>query len=146
MLLQTTRFGNLRVAPEDQFLFPEGLIGFEQLQRWVLLADAQNDAVGWLQSVLEADIAIAVVSPRRFVPDYRVRVSQSSLDSLELGGQDSTFVLNAVARNANGLTLNLRSPILFNLDRRLGSQVLTIDDQPIQWDLQSPILKLRRSA
>lgn len=146
MLLQTTRFGTLRVATEDLFHFPEGLIGFEQLQRWVLLADAQNDAVGWLQSVLNADVAIAVVSPRRFVPNYRVRVSQSSLDALELGDQDSTFVLNVVARNANGLTLNLKSPILINLDRRLGSQVLTTDDQPVQWDLQTPLLKLRKSA
>lgn len=146
MLLHTTRFGNLRVAPEDLFLFPEGLIGFEQMQRWVLLADAQNDAVGWLQSVTQPDLAIAVVSPRRFVPEYRVRVAPSSLATLELGEDDSAFVLNAVARNANGLTLNLKSPLLFNLDRRLGTQVLTLDDQPLQWDLQSPILKLRRSA
>ena len=146
MLIHTTRFGNLRVASEDLFHFPEGLIGFEQLQRWVLLADAQNDAVGWLQSVLHADVALAVVSPRRFVPEYRVRVAPDSLEPLQLTESDSTFVLNTVARNANGLTLNLKSPILFNLDRRLGSQVLTTDDQPLQWDLQSPILKLRRSA
>ena len=85
MLLHTTRFGNLHVASEDLFSFPAGLIGFEQLQQWVLLADAQNDAVGWLQSASHADIAIAVVSPRRFVPDYRVHVAQSNLASLELG-------------------------------------------------------------
>ncbi|MBP85624.1 MAG: hypothetical protein CMJ64_02740 [Planctomycetaceae bacterium] len=146
MLLHTTRFGNLHVASEDLFSFPAGLIGFEQLQQWVLLADAQNDAVGWLQSASHADIAIAVVSPRRFVPDYRVHVAQSNLASLELGEHDRTFVLNAVARNANGLALNLKAPILFNLDNRLGTQIMTTDDQPLQWDLQSPILKLRRSA
>lgn len=146
MLLNTTRFGNLQVESDDLFLFGAGIIGFEALRRWVLLADAQNDAVGWLQSASQPETAIPLVSPRRFVPDYRVRVSQSSLDALEISETDHTFVLNVVARNANGLTLNLKAPVLFNLDRRLGSQIVTTDDQPLQWDLQLPILKLRRSA
>lgn len=146
MLLHTTRFGSLRVESDDLFVFPCGVIGFEDLHRWVLLADAQNDAVGWLQCASHADVAIPVVSPRRFVPEYRVRASNESLGVLEIGATDRTYVLTTVARNANGLTLNLKAPILFNLDRRLGAQIVTTDDQPLQWELESPILKLRRTA
>jgi len=146
MLLYTTRFGKLHVQSDDLFLFSAGLIGFEELHRWVLLADAQNDAVGWLQSVSIAETAIPLVSPRRFVTNYRVRASQDSLESLQVCGSDRMFVLNVVSRNVNGLTLNLKAPLLFNLDRRLGTQIVTTDNQPLQWDLQSPILKLHRSA
>ena len=122
MLLHTTRFGTIQTEAEDVFLFPHGLIGLEDFRRWVLLADAENDAVGWLQSTSHPDVAVAVVSPRRFVPDYQVRIPRSDLEQLQLDELDRTFVLSLVSRNQHGLTLNLRAPVLFNLDRRLASQ------------------------
>jgi flagellar assembly factor FliW len=68
------------------------------------------------------------------------------LAQLQLAEVDRAFVLTLVSRNHHGLTLNLKAPVLFNLDRRLGCQVVTSDDQPLQWDLTVPILKLRQSA
>lgn len=146
MLLHTTRFGTIQVETDDIFLFPHGLIGLEDFRRWVLLADAENDAVGWLQSTSHPDVAMAVVSPRRFVPEYQVRIPRGELAQLELDELDRAFVLSLVSRNHHGLTLNLKAPVLFNLDRRLACQVVTSDDQPLQWDLTVPIIKLRKSA
>lgn len=147
MLMQTTRFGAVRVQAEDVFVFPRGLIGFEDFRRWVLLADSANDAVGWLQSLGHPDVAVPLVSPRRFVSDYRVRVSRSDLSVLRLQDSDRAFVLNPVARNAHRLTINLKAPVLFNLDRRLACQVITTDDQPVQLDLQAITRQpLRKSA
>jgi flagellar assembly factor FliW len=146
MLLQTTRFGEIQVEANDVFLLPHGLVGLEGFRHWVLLADAENDAVGWLQSTSHDDLAVAVVSPRRFVPDYQVRIPRTELEQLQLGELDQAFVLTLVSRHHHGLTLNLKAPVLFNLDRRLACQVVTSDDQPLQWDLTIPILKIRRSA
>ncbi len=146
MLLHTTRFGALQVETDDVFLFPHGLIGLEDFRRWVLLADAENEAVGWLQSASHPDVAVAVVSPRRFVPEYQVRIPRAELAKLSLDEVDRAFVLNLVSRNQHGLTLNLKAPVLFNLDRRLACQMITSDDQPLQWELTAPILKLRKSA
>jgi hypothetical protein len=56
-----------------------GLPGLEDCREWALLADASNDALGWLQSTTRGDVALAVVSPRRFVPDYQVRIPRSEL-------------------------------------------------------------------
>jgi flagellar assembly factor FliW len=42
--------------------------------------------------------------------------------------------------------MNLRAPILINLDRRLGCQVVTTDDQPLQMELTKPTAQLRKSA
>jgi len=147
MLIPTTRFGAVRVQADDLFLFPKGLIGFEDFRRWVLLADSANEAVGWLQSTAHPDVAVPLVSPRRFVTDYRVRVARSELAALELDAFDRTFVLNPVARNSQGLTINLKAPVLFNLDRRLACQVITTDEQPLQFDLSSLRgRQLRKSA
>ncbi|MBC8355059.1 MAG: flagellar assembly protein FliW [Planctomycetes bacterium] len=146
MLLHTTRFGTILVESDDIFLFSRGLIGLEDFRRWVLLADAENDAVGWLQSTSHSDVAVAVVSPRRFVPEYQVHVPRVELEQLQLDELDRAFVLTLVSRNGHGLTLNLKAPVLFNLDRRVACQVVTSDDQPLQWDLTVPIIKLRQSA
>lgn len=146
MQISTTRFGGIRVGDEDVIFFPFGLIGLEGHHHWVLLADAANDAVGWLQSTTDPDTAVAVISPRRFVPHYRVRIASRELLALELNAVDEAYVLNVVSSDEGRLTANLRAPVLFNLERRLGRQVITVDDQPLRWELLASPLKLRKSA
>ena len=143
MILSTTRFGAVRLESDDIFLFQNGLIGIEDYRRWVLLADINNDAVGWLQSATHPDIALAVVSPRRFVPDYKVRLTASQLELDEL---DRAFILIVVAKNEGRLTANLKAPLLINLDRRIGRQVVTSDEQPLQHALSFEPVQLRESA
>jgi flagellar assembly factor FliW len=112
----------------------------------VLLADATNDALGWLQCTQRPEIALAVVSPRRFVPDYQVRVACRELSGLKLERAEDVQVLVIVGRNERGCTLNLRAPLLFNLKHQLGAQVVTKDDYPLQFALQSPASPLKKSA
>lgn len=146
MLISTSRFGSVPVKPDDIVIFPSGLIGYESCRRWVLLADVENDSVGWLQCVHLSDVAMAVISPRRFLPEYQVRVSRSQLVPLELNGIDHAFVLNVLALNSGRLTVNLRAPLIINLHRRLGRQVITSDEQPVQFELSAGSLKLRKTA
>ncbi|MCI0403985.1 MAG: flagellar assembly protein FliW, partial [Acidobacteria bacterium] len=48
---------------------------------------------------------------------------------------DSAFVLSVVSKSDGELTLNLKAPLIINLDRRLGRQVVTADEQPVAWQL-----------
>src|SRR5687767_10002949 len=93
MKISTTRFGSLTIRDEDVLTFVDGLIGMEDCRRWVLLADAQNSALGWLQSLDRSEVALAVVSPRRFVPDYRVRVARRDIQPLGLSDSAGAQVL-----------------------------------------------------
>lgn len=135
MQISTTRFGTLSVDVDDLIQFPHGLVGFEDCRHWVLLADPDNHAVGWLQSAERPATALAVVSPRRFAGDYRVRVSHGQLTSLVLADRDRLYVLCVVSKQNGHYVMNLRAPVLVNLDRRLGCQVITSDDQPLQMAL-----------
>ena len=64
MNVSTTRFGSVTIDEGDVLTFVDGLIGMEQCRRWVLLADAANAALGWLQSLERADVALAVAEGR----------------------------------------------------------------------------------
>lgn len=146
MKIQTSRFGNVDIQPDDILFFRNGILGFEECQHWVILADAGNRAVAWLQSMQSPEVALPVVSPRRFVPDYQVRIDPGDIKSLHLGSVNQAYVLAVVSRDTDVLTLNLRAPIVINLDRRLGCQVVTADQQPIQYELTALPLPLRRIA
>jgi flagellar assembly factor FliW len=146
MQLATTRFGVLEVETHDLLTFPAGLVGLEHCRRWVLLADASNDALGWLQSVERADVALAVVSPRRFVPTYQLRIGRNELIPLQLAQVEGAQVLAIVGRGERGLTLNLKAPLVINVERRLGRQVVSTADDPVQYDLEPRPLPLRKSA
>jgi len=151
MNVLTTRFGTLSVNPQDELLFERGLIGLEHCHRWVVLTDTKNRALGWLQSLDEGHIALGVVSPRRFVPDYQLRTDRAELQSLELITARDAEVVVIASRRAHGqqageLTLNLRAPLVINVERRRGCQVIAKDDLPVQFPLSLPSIPLKRTA
>jgi len=136
----------VEIQPEDILLFSRGLIGFEAHRHWVLLADARNSGVAWLQSLTEPTVAVPMVSPRRYVPGYRVLIQRDQLTPLELAVLDEAFVLVPLGHSEKGLTLNLRAPLIVNLSRRIGRQVVTGDEQPLQLALPKIPLPLRKIA
>jgi flagellar assembly factor FliW len=138
MRINTTRFGQLEIQPDDQLVFPTGMLGLEDCREWVLLSDAENDALGWLQSTTRKEIALAVVSPRRFVSGYQVRVARSELVPLELTDVRQAQLLVIVGKGERGITLNLKAPLVINVERRLGRQVVANGDQPTQYSLAAP--------
>lgn len=146
MNTNTTRFGQIEFDTEDVIQFPEGLLGLEGCRQWVLLADAENDALAWMQSVDCPEVALAVVSPRRFVPGYRMRVARRELEPLQFQSLESAEVLIVVGKSDRAVTLNLKAPLVINLERRLGRQVITNGEMPIQYELASGTPALKKSA
>jgi len=51
-----------------------------------------------------------------------------------------------VSRDEDTLTLNLRAPLVINLDRRIGCQVVTVDPQPMRYELTTLPMPMRKSA
>ena len=92
MKVQSTRFGPVDIEPDDILLFRHGLIGFEDCQHWTILADEDNDRVAWMQCMQRSDLAIPVVSPRRFVPDYQVRIDPKDVETLQLENAEQAFL------------------------------------------------------
>lgn len=135
MRINTQRFGTLTLNADQLFLFPQGLIGMETLRQWALLPDQDNPSVAWLQSASRGDRAVALISPRAFFSDYRVHVSRRELAVLHMRPGAELYVMTTISGHVGKLTTNLRSPLLLNLNRRLGCQVITNDEQPLQQKL-----------
>lgn len=136
MKIETAHFGGLTVGAQSLLWFPLGLPGFEEKRRWVLLTPPYDATVSWLQSIECPRTALAVVEPRRFLPEYQLRVGRGELESIELQSVDSARVLVTVNRTEQGLALDLKAPLVINPDRRLGRQVISNDDLPVRYSLE----------
>ena len=146
MRITTNRFGRIDVDPADILPVPSGLPGLEGCRDWALLADSDNDALGWLQSTTRGDVALAVVSPRRFVPDYQVRIPRSELTPLALADMRQAQVVVVVGKTDTGLTLNLKAPIVINLEARTGRQVVASGELSMQYEIVTQRPSLKKSA
>jgi flagellar assembly factor FliW len=146
MEINTSRFGPIKIDQDDILRFPAGIFGLEECRDWILLGDAQNPAIAWLQSVDRPKLAVAVVSPRRFVPDFRLRVARAELEPLELDDLTDAHVLVIVGKSERGLSLNLKAPLVIHPARRLGRQVITNGDLPLRHELTNGFPALKRTA
>ena len=146
MVFATTRFGLVEAAPEDVIRFEYGVFGFEQHRDWVFVPDDRHAAVAWMQSVDRPDLAFAVVSPQRYVADYALKAPKCELEPLGLRDLSTAQVL-AIMNNRDGaLTLNLKAPIVVNLQERIGKQVIAGGDYSLEHVIQPAPPALMRAA
>jgi flagellar assembly factor FliW len=146
MEFNTSRFGTLQIDTDAILLFPEGVIGFPAQRHWVLLREGKSPTFGWLQSISDPELAFAVVTPTAYAPDYQLRFHRDEVATLPWSVTDETLVLAIVSRNDDYLTINLKAPLLINLDRCIGRQLMTCDDQPLQYVLPNQHVSMRKSA
>lgn len=135
MLVKSTRFGPIYANEEDVLVFPSGLIGFEKSKHWILHPDREVSDIAWLQSGTQPQVALPIISPRKFAPDYKVTVSQRDLTLLQIRNQDRIFVMLVMSKTGKTLTANLRGPVIINLSQRLGIQTITSEALPLAMPL-----------
>lgn len=145
MLVQTTRFGQIKSSQEEVIIFPQGLIGFESTRHWLIIPDPENSDVAWLQSLSQPQVALPMISPRKYAPGYKVNIPNRQLSPLHLRASDRVYVMSVVSKSGKTLTVNLRSPIVINLTKRLACQVITSDELPLALPISlggTPALRL----
>ena len=120
------QFGEFEYLPEHVLTFPEGLIGFEQLQKYILINDEDSQPFLWLVSLEDADVSFPVITPQVFASQYDREVQKKP--------DDTVFTIVSLREKLEESTVNLRSPIIIN--NSTGRQiVLENDEYPFQFPL-----------
>lgn len=148
MKIQTSRFGEVEIAPNDTLEFAEGLLGFGQLRRFVLLDDPNDEIFAWLQSCESPEIAFPVLEPELFMPNYAVELSKSDLDSLGLGQVSDGRLLSIITipSDPTQMTANMKAPIVMNTQKKSARQCVLQDNslqirEPIFSRLQQRVVQ-----
>jgi len=133
----TTRFGLIQASETEILRIPDGLVGFRSFTQFVLLPDLEAAGLTWLQSVTAPELAFGLIAPPLAIPDYKVELRPGDRTALELDEERSALTYVILNRGeGGGLTVNLQGPLVFNLARRLGRQlVLTSSRYAVRYPL-----------
>ncbi len=145
MQMQTRRFGRIDFDEDDLIRFPEGLLGLEECRRWILLSDHETVDCAWLQCLDRPEVALTVVSPKRYLPDYQFRLSRQQLCQWD-DMAESLEVLLIVGQQSGDWTVNLKAPLLIHPTEGIGRQAILQEDLPIRYALKLTMLPKKRSA
>lgn len=131
MKIQTARFGEIEVNESDTITLRDGLVGFPELTRYVLLDHDTDSPFKWLQSLDDGSMAFVVISPLTFRPDYTVEVSEDEISDLTLATPDDAVisVIVTIPMDPKKMSANLKAPLIFNLKNKLGKQIIVKDPQ-----------------
>ncbi|MDP1569104.1 MAG: flagellar assembly protein FliW [Vicinamibacterales bacterium] len=120
-----TRFGDFETDRSSVIAFPEGLPGFEQCRRFVVIAADDIAPLQCLHAVDGPPASFLTIDPRLVLPGYRCQLSAH--DATRLGATEGSALLwlSIVTVQPDGVALaNLRAPIVINPATMAGFQLM----------------------
>jgi flagellar assembly factor FliW len=109
----------------NQIHLPLGILGFEQIKNYALLANPVEKPFAWLRVTENASLAFVVIDPFIVMPDYKPDIPQTDVDFLELADATDALLLGIVTiHGQNRATMNLKGPIVINRRTHTGKQVI----------------------
>ncbi len=139
MKAMTKPFGEIEVDERQRLSFPQGMLGFENLQSFVLL-DASQPPFYWLQSLDEPDIAFVLIDPLVFKPDYSADIPPDDLEEIgiDIGEAPLVLVIITIPEQQELMTGNLQGPIVVNKRTKIGRQSISCNPR---WKVKHFILE-----
>ena len=116
---------NLAVEEKTAVRMPFGLLGFERIKEYLLLANPAETPFFWLQAPDDPSLAFLVINPFVAASSYHPDIPDEDARFLGLQGPEEALLFNIVTiRASNRATVNLKGPIVFNRRTLVGKQVV----------------------
>ena len=138
----TSRFGRLEVDKDKVIQFLNGLIGFPDIKRYILM-DYKDTLLRWLQAVDDKEVAFIVVPAFEFFPEYSVKIDNTAKDLLEIKNEEDIIVFVVLRVDGDNVTANLQGPLIMNSINKKALQVVNDDSR---FSCQTPLKLLSEPA
>jgi flagellar assembly factor FliW len=122
--VETTRFGTLRVEDAGFLTFPEGLPGFANRRRFVLVPHGEGTPFAWLQSAEQPNLAFLLMLPDAAFPDYAPPLPPDACSDAEVW-----VIVTVPAGDPRGMTANLLGPVILEPGAGRGRQIVLDGDR-----------------
>lgn len=143
----TTKFlGEIEIGEQDILTFEHGLLGLENEKKFVLLPIDADLPLAILQSVDNVEIGFVVAYPFAFKKDYSFDISEDDREQLQIGKEEDvlTYAIVTMKETFQESTINLLAPLIINLDKKYGKQIVLQDNK--SYPLRYPMQTLEGSA
>lgn len=123
MKIKTIQFGDIEYTDENILAFSEGLYGFEELTKFLLLKK-EDDMFFWLTSVEQPEIIFPLFGLRIIDDNYPQHENYESFGIVKLN------------RDPLKSTINMRAPVYIDQHSKTGFQkILSDENYPVEYQL-----------
>ncbi len=123
MIIKNEQFGEIKFDENSIIEFPEGLFGFENLKKFLLIQEEEGLFV-WLTSIDEPEIIFPIFSINLLQADYETPEDYEPYGIVKLD------------KEPEKVTINLKAPVFIHKKDRKGYQKLLDNDiYPINYQL-----------
>ena len=123
MRLKTDQFGEIEFSEDLVLNFEEGLYGFEQLKKYLLIK-TEDDLFYWLTSIDRPEICFPLIGTRIIDEEF------PELENYE------AFAIVTLNKDPLKITANLKAPVYINQEKKTGFQkIIDTDKYPINYKL-----------
>ena len=116
MKIITKQFGEIEFDEKIIIEFKDGILGFEQLRKYLLLIE-ENSIFFWLTSIDEPEIVFPLVPVHLLLDEYPDKEGFQAFGIVKLN------------REPTKITANLKAPVYINQENYTGVQKILDDDK-----------------
>lgn len=127
MNIETKYSGETDINEDNIIQFDQGLPSFEEERSFILLPFSEEPSPFYiLQSTTTPGLALVIMTPFSFFPDYEAKLSDQTLEALEIENEQDValFVVLTLRDTLESSTANLRGPVILNTTSKKGKQIV----------------------
>jgi flagellar assembly factor FliW len=129
LICRSPKLGDIAYSREDMIRFPQGLPGFEQLRDFLLVTREECDPFVFLTSLERPEVALPLIPLALAAAGLTTLADSLAPLRQQAEGTTVHYAVVSIGMGASDVIVNLRAPVVVNLDNRLGRQVILPDER-----------------
>ena len=136
--INSSKLGKIQYKETDLITLSSPLLGFPDLNDFLLISNEKSYPFLWFQSVEDQDICFILLESESFFKDYKPTINKREKKVLGIDNTDDMkiFCIVVISEDPKQSTANLRAPLVINFSRKLAKQVILDDDK---WKIKTPL-------
>lgn len=129
MIIESDQLGSVDIDESKVLSFPDGLLGFPDIERFAVVDAGDEGTYFWLQAVDDPQLAFLAAQPWAFFPDYAPVLADADQEALALTSAEDATLFCLLTITDDAVTANLLGPLVVNTTTRQGRQVVLGDSE-----------------
>ncbi|MEI2337600.1 flagellar assembly protein FliW [Priestia megaterium] len=129
MKISTSYHGDIEIDNQQTLTFNQGIPGFLEETKFVILPLPEAEAFQVLQSIQTKELAFIITDPFQFFLDYDFQLEPQEIEKLQLQQAEdaAVYVLLTMSDSVENITANLQAPVIINTKQQLAKQVILMN-------------------
>ncbi|ATP39070.1 flagellar assembly protein FliW [Solibacillus sp. R5-41] len=131
MNIETKFLGEVEIQQSEILTFEQGLPGFPDYTKYILIGLDADLPLALLQSIDAAEMGFVVAYPYAFNNEYAFDISEEDKKQLQINHADDviTYAIVTLKEDFPESTMNLLAPVIVNTKTKLGKQIVLHDSE-----------------